>query len=562
MIRKSKKWVAAALLAIAAPSIFAAGDSPKVSQEAAMVQNIELFNSLYKELVSRYVDTVDTKKAITTAIDGLLYNLDPYTTFIPEEDTEDFESMTTGEYGGIGSVIMQSKTDGVVISEPYEGSPAALAGLRPGDRIIMVDGDSTVDWTTSKVSSRLKGLPNTTVKVVVDRPYVADSILTFSIVRKKVQLPSVPYYYMLDGGLGYIPLTTFNTSSPDEVRTALLELKKDKNLKAIVLDLADNGGGVMQSAIQIANLFVDKNTEIIRTKGRTANQEQIYKTTQKPVDTKIPLFVIISGGSASASEITAGAMQDLDRAVIVGQRSFGKGLVQTSVPLGNGDNLLKLTTQKYYLPSGRLIQAIDYSRRNEDGSVKPIPDSLTNVFYTRNHREVRDGGGIQPDIKLEQPELNRLIFNIVIDNWAFNFATKYASEHKTIPAAADFEITDTIFNEFKRFINPDKFNYDKVCETGLKQLRKTAETEGYMNDSTKVVFDQLEKLLKHDLYQDLDKNRKEISDVLAAELLKRYYFQQGNIVYRNKRSKEIEAIREVMAKPGEYERILSGKKEK
>lgn len=555
MNRNPGKWIAAALFALIAPSAFMAAQ--KKGDLAAEARNVTVFNSLFKELSTCYVDSIDADKAMTTAIDAMLQQLDPYTEYITADERNDFlSSSTTGEYGGIGSVIMQRKEGGVFVSEPYEGSPAALAGLRPGDRIVMVDGDTTLTWTTSRVSERLKGQANTTVRVTVNRPYVADSILTFDIVRKKIQIPSVPYYAALDNGIGYIQLTQFIETSPEEVKAALLELKKNPKVKSIVLDLRGNGGGLVECAVQIANFFVPKNTEIIRTKGREISEEKIYKTTQKPIDTEIPLCVLIDGGSASASEIVTGALQDLDRAIVVGTRSFGKGLVQTTVPLPF-DNMLKLTTAKYYIPSGRLIQAIDYSHRDADGNITRIPDSLTTVFRTRHGREVRDGGGITPDITVDWGKVNRLTYNIYADNWAFDFATKYAAEHPSIAPAETFEITDSIFSEFKRFIDPARFNYDKVCETGIAELRETAEAEGYMNDSTRQAFDVLEKLLRHNLEQDLDNNRKNIEEILAPEILSRYYFERGRIIQNLKNDTGLEAAAKVLNDPEEYKRILS-----
>lgn len=559
MTKISGKWIAAVVLAIAAPSVVAAVGGK--GDEAAAARNLTVFNSLYKELLTRYVDTVDAEQSITTAINAMLRELDPYTEYISADERDDFMSMsTTGEYGGIGSVIRQTKNNGVVIADPYEGSPAATAGLRPGDRIIMIDNDSTLNWTVSQVSDHLKGQANTPVRVVVDRPYVEDSILSFTIVRKKIQMPSVPYYAALDNGIGYIQLTQFTETSPEEVKTALLELKKNPNVKSIVLDLRGNGGGLVESAVQIANFFVPKNTEIIRTKGREKTEERIYKTTQKPIDTEIPLCVLIDGGSASAAEIVTGAMQDLDRAVVVGTRSFGKGLVQTTLSLPF-DNMVKVTTAKYYIPSGRLIQAIDYSHRSADGSAERIPDSLTTVFRTLHGREVRDGGGITPDISVDWGKISRLTYNIYVDDWAFDFATKFATEHDTIASPEQFKLSDADFAEFKQFIDPEKFNYDKVCETGLDQLRETAEIEGYMNDSTRQAFDALAKLLKHNLEQDLDNNRKAIEDILVPEILSRYYFERGRIIYSLKDDVGIEAAAKVLNDPEEYKRILSPKTE-
>lgn len=554
---RRKLWMAAAVGLVLMPSLVASAMKDTESNEAAIARNLSIFNSLYKELSMSYVDTINADKTMTTAINAMLEELDPYTEYIKAEDREDFMTISTGEYGGIGSYIMQSK-GGVFISSPYEGSPAAEAGLRPGDRIIMINNDSTVKWTSSQVSAKLKGQANTVVKVVVDRPYVADSILTFNITRRKIQMPSVPYWTVKYGSVGYIQLTTFNENSPEEVRTALEALKKNPAVKSIVLDLRGNGGGILESAVQIINFFVPKNTVVLRQKGRLKQEEKVYKTTQKPVDTKIPLAVLVDGGTASSSEIVTGALQDLDRAIVVGSRSFGKGLVQSTRPLPY-DNMLKVTIAKYYLPSGRLIQAIDYSHRNPDGSVGRIPDSLTTVFKTAGGREVRDGGGITPDVTVDWGKMNRLTYNIMRDNWAFDFATKYAAEHPKIAAPEDFVITDSIFNAFKRFIDPKRFNYDKVCETGLSELRKTAEAEGYMNDSTKQAFDALEHLLRHNLQQDLNHNRKEISEMLASEILSRYYYQRGSIIESLKHDVAMDTVQKIFANPAEYRKLLSPK---
>ncbi len=562
MIKNRRHWVFVALLLLIAPALIVAAKSKEEKDDMDVYRNLSIFNTLYKELAISYVDTFNLDKAMETAISSMLNELDPYTEYIPAKDREDFYTISTGEYGGIGSYIMaQAPGGGVLISEPYEGSPAAIAGLKPGDKIVMIDGDSTLTWTNSQVSEKLKGQANTVVKVVINRPYVSDSIKTFNITRKKIQMPSVPYFKAMDNGIGYIQLTTFNENSPEEVKNALLELKKDKRVKYIALDLRSNGGGVLESAIQIVNLFVPKNTEVLRTKGRIKQNEKIYKTTQKPVDKDIPLAVLIDGGSASASEIVAGSLQDMDRAIIVGTRSFGKGLVQSTRPLPY-ENLFKLTIAKYYIPSGRLIQAIDYSRRNPDGSVARTPDSLTTVFHTAHGREVRDGGGITPDITVDWGKINRLTFNIIRDNWAFNFATKFAAENESIAAPEDFKITDKIFSDFKKFIDPKKFNYDKVCETGVKALKETAEAEGYMNDSTKKVFAELEKLLHHNLEQDLDNNRKDIEDILAREIQKRYYYQKGAIIEGLKNDVAMDTVAKIFADRAKFEGILSPKDKK
>ncbi len=548
--------VAAAVAAMAAPMALGV---PKRGDDAAIVRNLDIFNSLYKELNTFYVDTLNPQKSIETAINAMLDDIDPYTEYFPAKKQDEIMVVSTGEYGGIGSYIMQDKQKRVCISEPYEGSPAARAGLKAGDRIVKIDGKDATKWSQDKVSETLKGQANTSLSVTVVRPFVgADSVKTFNIVREKIKVNPVPYYGVVRGNIGYIVLNTFNERSADAVKEALLDFKKNPQVRCVALDLRGNGGGLLESAVQIVGYFVPKGTEVLKQKGRLKHNEKTYKTTEEPIMPKMPLVVFTDGGSASASEITAGSLQDLDRAVIIGARSFGKGLVQTTRQLPF-DGLLKVTIAKYYIPSGRLIQEIDYSRRNADGTFQKVPDSLTHVFSTAHGRKVRDGGGITPDIKVSYPEVNRLVYNVVRDNWAFDFASRYAAQHKSIPAAADFEVTDSLFAEFKRFIDPKKFNYDKVCEEGVANLKKVAKAEGYINDSTSAVFAKLEKLLKHDLNHDLDVNRKELSTLIADEILKRYYYQRGPIEYGLKADEALDKAAAMLAKPGEYARILNVK---
>lgn len=524
------------------------------SNKAEVSRNLDIFNSLYKVLQTTYVDTIDASKSISTAIDAMLGELDPYTEYIPEKDQETFMTISTGEYGGIGSYIME-RNGNVYVSEPQEDSPALKAGLRPGDLFVKIDGDTVLGWKSDKVSARLKGQAGTKVNVTVKRPYVTDSIIDIEITRAKIKVRPVPYYGVTRDNIGYIYLSTFNEKSADGVRDALTELKKDPRVKSIILDLRNNGGGILEGAVKVAGLFVPKGTEIVRTRGKGLLNEKIYKTTSSPVDTEIPLAILINAGSASSAEIVAGALQDIDRAVIVGNTSFGKGLVQSSRPLPyNG--LLKVTVAKYYIPSGRLIQAIDYSNRKADGSPARIPDSLTKEFKTLHGRTVRDGGGITPDIKVEYPDATRITYNIVRDNWAFDFANRYRATHDSIPAPDEFVVTDEIYDEFKAFIDPERFSYDKVCETMLADLEKTAKAEGYMNDTAKAQFEVLRGLLKHDLDKDLNTNRKEISDFLASEIVGRYYNQRGQIIESLRGDVAVDSAAKVLHDPARYKSIL------
>ncbi len=554
-MKKTIRNIVLATLALALVAPAALGEQ-KQNDHAAIIRNLDIFNSIYRELNTFYVDTLDAQKSIETAINAMLNEIDPYTEYIPAKDQDDFMVISTGEYGGIGSYIQERREGGVYISGPYEGSPAARAGLKCGDRIIMIDGDSTTNWKSDKVSSHLKGQASTQLKVTVLRPYDPDSIKTFNITREKIKMNPVEYYGVTRGDMGYINLNTFSEQSAEAVKQAILAFQQNPDVKSIVLDLRGNGGGLLEAAVKIVGFFVPKGTEVLQTKGRTTENLKIYKTPDKPIAPDIPLAVLIDGGSASAAEITAGALQDLDRAVILGSRSYGKGLVQATRPLPF-DGILKVTIAKYYIPSGRLIQEIDYSQRNADGTATRVPDSLTHVFHTAHGREVRDGGGITPDIKINYPEMSRLVYNIVRDNWAFDYATKFASQHATVPAPRDFEITDEIFNDFKQFIDPNRFEYDKVCETGIKNLRKVAEAEGYMNDSTRLEFDRLEQLLKHNLDQDLDTHRKEIAELLKSEIMKRYYYERGVIENSLNADETLDKAKEVFTKPGEFERILN-----
>lgn len=555
MEKKSRIIIALLSVMLLVVPLALAQSNETSTRDTRIARNLDIFNSLFKELNAFYVDSLDIDKSMETAINAMLDDVDPYTEYIPASARADFMVISTGEYGGIGSYIYE-RDGNVYISEPYQDSPAAKAGLKPGDRIIMIDGDSVKGWASDKVSEHLKGQASTQLKLVIARKYDPDSIKTFTITREKIKVDPVSYYGVTNGNIGYIALETYNEHSAANVKKALLELKKNPEVKNIVLDLRGNGGGLLESAIQIVGLFVPKGTQVLQTRGKTKQQERTYKTTEEPVDTKIPLAVLIDGGSASAAEITAGALQDLDRAVVIGSRSFGKGLVQATRQLPF-DALFKVTVSKYYIPSGRLIQEIDYSKRDTDGSPKQVVDSTAQQFHTTHGRLVTGGGGITPDIKIEPAQASRLVYNIVRDGWAFDYAVKYASEHPTIPKPEDFTITDEIFNDFKSFVDPEKFQYDKVCETSFASLKKTAETEGYLNDETKAEFDRLEKLLKHDLDKDLDLNRSQLEKLLSKEIIKGYYYQRGQMIYALKQDKCTQSASEMFNKPGEYERILN-----
>ncbi len=555
------KRILAILLGAMAASMVAGAAAQAASNKTEIKQNLNIFNSLYKELQTNYVDSIDATKSIRNAIDAMLGQIDPYTEYYPEDELDNLRVLSTGEYSGIGSVIMQ-RNGRVELSEPQWNSPARKAGLRFGDRIVAIDGDTLPKgYTTQQASARLKGQAGSKVRLTIERPYVADSILDFEITRGQIRTNSVPYYGIVRDSIGYIRLTTFDTNSASEVKNAVVALKKDPRLRAIVLDLRDNGGGLLESATQIVGLFVPKGTEVVRTRYRGKNNEKIYKTTQQPVDTDIPLAVLINENTASSSEIVAGALQDLDRAIVVGNRSYGKGLVQSSRPLPyNG--LLKVTVARYYIPSGRLIQAIDYSHRDENGRVTRIPDSLTNVYHTMAGREVRDGGGITPDITVKAKEMNRLMYNVIADFWAYDYANRFrARQGDTIAPADRFEISDSIYADFKNFIDPDRFKYDRMCESGMKYLREAAQLEGYMTDSVAAQFDLLESMLKHDLSRDLDFNAADLRDLLDDEISARYYDDGARVMRALRTDPDLDAATAALLDPARYRALLAPKKE-
>lgn len=546
------KRILAILLGAMTASMVAGAAAQAASNKTEIKQNLNIFNSLYKELQTNYVDSIDATKSIRNAIDAMLGQIDPYTEYYPEDELDNLRVLSTGEYSGIGSVIMQ-RNGRVELSEPQWNSPARKAGLRFGDRIVAIDGDTLPKgYTTQQASARLKGQAGSKVRLTIERPYVADSILDFEITRGQIRTNSVPYYGIVRDSIGYIRLTTFDTNSASEVKNAVVALKRDPRLRAIVLDLRDNGGGLLESATQIVGLFVPKGTEVVRTRYRGKNNEKIYKTTQQPVDTDIPLAVLINENTASSSEIVAGALQDLDRAIVVGNRSYGKGLVQSSRPLPyNG--LLKVTVARYYIPSGRLIQAIDYSHRDENGRVTRIPDSLTNVYHTMAGREVRDGGGITPDITVKAKEMNRLMYNVIADFWAYDYANRFrARQGDTIAPADRFEISDSIYADFKNFIDPDRFKYDRMCESGMKYLREAAQLEGYMTDSVAAQFDLLESMLKHDLSRDLDFNAADLRDLLDDEISARYYDDGARVMRALRTDPDLDAATAALLDPARY----------
>ena len=517
-----------------------------------VAKNLDVFNSIFKELDMFYVDTIKPDKSIKVGIDAMLEALDPYTEYYAEEDMGDLNLMIKGSYGGIGSVISFYKSR-VVIDEPYEGMPAAKAGLKPGDALLEIDGKDLKGKSVAQVSEQLKGQIGTSFILKVERPGVKKP-LEFKLMRESIQIPAVPYYSVEANNTGYIQLSSFTGKPAKEFKDAFLALKK-QGITSLIIDLRNNGGGLLDEAVEIANMFLPRGTEIVATRGKMKQWDRTYKTTHEPIDPNIPITVLVNNGSASASEILTGAFQDLDRAVIMGTRTFGKGLVQTTRNLPYGGSL-KLTTAKYYIPSGRCVQAIDYKNRNEDGSVGRVPDSLTTVFHTAAGRQVRDGGGIMPDVEIKAEKIPNILYYLTMDKIFFEYANNYCQKHSTIPSAKDFALTDEDYNDFKVLVNKSNFKYDRQSDKVLKNLKEVAEFEGYMDDASEE-FKALEKKLSHNLDRDLDHFSKDIKSLISTEIVKRYHYQKGAIAQQLKNDDELVKAIELLKNTEKYKGILS-----
>lgn len=556
---KIRKVWAGALVALVGLAVIGFKEDDRNFQ---ISKNLDLFNSIFKELDMFYVDTIDAEKIIQNGVNGMLALTDPYTEYYPEEEVSSLKEMTTGKYGGIGAAIRYYEAkDRIAVVEPTEGMPAAEVGVKAGDIILSVGGKEMVrddmkpqDFL-EKVSQALRGEPGTSFILKVMRPLKNDStVLEFKITRKNIRTNPVPYYGMVRDSVGYLALSSFTENCAKDVKKAFVELKQ-RGAKSLIIDLRGNGGGSLAEAIDIVNFFVPKGQEIVVTKGKLRQAQGSYKTQNEPVDTQIPLAVLVDGGSASASEIVSGSLQDLDRAVIVGTRTYGKGLVQTIRPLPyNGT--LKVTTSKYYIPSGRCIQAIDYAKKNADGSVARIPDSLTHVFYTAAGREVRDGGGIRPDIEVKSDRIPNIVFYLVNEDIIFDYATQYCWDHPA-PASVDaFVLTDEDYDMFKELVKSRNFTYDRQSEKMLKSLKEIAEFEGYMEGASEE-FKALEKKLNHNLDRDLDYFSRQIKTYIAQEIVTRYFYQRGAVMERLKDDEDLEKAVEVLNDRPRYSGILS-----
>ncbi len=515
-----------------------------------VIKDLELMDLIFQHLEMYYVDEPQPGKMGKTAIDAMLRELDPYTVYYHESNIEDYKLMTTGQYGGIGALI-RKVDEYTVIAEPYEGNPAMKSGLRAGDKILSIDGRNMVGLESDDVSTALKGPKGTTIAVKVQRENGESE--TINVTRDEIKIPDVPYSGMMDAEIGYIKLNSFTQTASEEVKKAFGDLK-NKGMNKLVLDLRGNGGGLLIEAVRIVNMFVPKGQTVVTTKGRLEEENRTYKTMDEPTDLEIPLVVLIDGGSASASEIVSGSLQDLDRAVIIGSTSFGKGLVQRTFDLKYGSKM-KLTIAKYYTPSGRCVQRLEYYDRLEDESPKEIPDSLLKTFSTKNGREVLDGRGIEPDVAVELEPYSRLTATVFSNNLIFNYATQYFYTHETIPPAGEFRISDEEYRKFKEYVLQQDFTYSTASEDMLQKMKKTAEEEGYYED-LKSEYDALLAKVVPSKERDLEKFSDEIKVLLANEIVSRYYYQSGRAENAFLTDDYLERAEEVLKNSSEYNTIL------
>ncbi|MCO4292325.1 S41 family peptidase [Solitalea sp. MAHUQ-68] len=548
MLKRYKKTLL--ILAITVGSL---GTMAFVDDFFEISKNLDIFSALYREVNTNYVDEVEPAKLMRTGIDAMLKSLDPYTNFYSESEIEDVKFMTTGQYGGIGATIMQRKGE-IIINEPYEGSPAQSAGLRAGDIILSIDGRSVKGKTSSDITTFLKGQPNTTVTLSLIRPGEKTEFQKV-LTRQEIKIKNVPYYNMVSDNIGYIKLTGFTQNAGNEVKEALSELKKNPGLKAVILDVRSNPGGLLNEAVNVTNVFIDRGQLIVTTKGKVADNNRSYKTINAPIDLAIPVAVLTNSQSASASEIVSGAIQDLDRGVIVGQRTFGKGLVQNTRPLAFNTQM-KITVAKYYIPSGRCIQALDYAHRNPDGSVGKIPDSLIREFKTVNGRKVLDGGGVIPDFTTDQSSLSSIAQSLISKGLIFDYATAYRNKHVSINAAKDFKLSDADYADFEKYLTDKDYDYVTASEKTLEDYKNAAIKEKYF-DAIKPDYEKLKSSLKHDKLSDLAKFKDEIITLLENEISARYYYQKGKIESALKRDKDVKKAIEVLNNTNQYNTTLA-----
>jgi carboxyl-terminal processing protease len=515
-----------------------------------VLKGLEIMDQVYEHLDLYFVDEPQIGKLSKTSIDAMLKELDPYTVYYHESNIEDYRLMTTGQYGGIGALIRRIGDD-TFIAEPYEGNPAEKSGLKAGDKIISIDGKPMHKKSSDDVSSALKGPKGTTIKVEVER--LNEGKKTISITRDEIKIPDVPYFGMIDKEMGYVKLNSFTQTAASDVKSAIEKLKKEGMTK-MVLDLRDNGGGLLIEAVKIVNFFVPKNTVVVTTKGRVKEENRVYTTLEEPIDTQIPLAVLVDEGSASASEIVAGSLQDMDRAVILGQTSYGKGLVQRTYDLKYGSKM-KLTIAKYYTPSGRCVQRLEYYDKESGSKPKEIADSLLKTFKTRNGREVIDGRGIEPDLKIELEDLSRLSAMLLTKNLIFNYATEFAAKHKSIADAEKFKLSDAEFNAFKNYALKEDFSYTTASEEALKKMKETAEKEGYFKE-VKSEYDAMLQKVTPSKERDLEKFKEEISEMLENEIVSRFFYQKGRTINSFRYDNVLLKAKEVLSNSSQYNTIL------
>ena len=519
-----------------------------------ILKNLDIFSNVMKELNTNYVDEIKPGDLTKTAIDGMFGSLDPYTNYITESEIEDYKFITTGEYGGIGALIHQNG-DFVVISEPYEGSPAHKNDLHAGDIILEINGQSAKGKSYSDVSAILKGQAGTSITLKIQRP--GESVpIDKTIIREIIKIDNIPYSGMLVNDIGYIKLNSFTEKASNEVKQAFQKLREKSELKGIIIDLRGNGGGLLNEAVEITNIFVDKGLDVVTTKGKLPDKNHTYKTLNSPADPNIPVAILVDGQSASASEILSGAMQDLDRAVIIGRRTFGKGLVQNVVPLSFNAQM-KVTVAKYYIPSGRCIQAIDYSHKNKEGAFGRIPDSLISAFKTHNGRIVFEGRGIKPDIHTDPVVYSNIAMALYTKYLIFDYATIFRRSHESILPADKFVITDSIFNDFVHYIADKKYDYKTKSEQALEDLKKNAEKENYFT-AIKTEYDALKKQMENDKNSDLTKFKSQIQELLKMEIVSRYYYQKGKIITSLENDKDIAEAIKTLNDQALYRSILAG----
>lgn len=524
----------------------------KSQNDFEVAKNVDIFITVLKELNAKYADEISVGDLTKTAIDAMLQKLDPYTVYYPESQIEDFKLLTTGQYGGIGALI-QGKEGKVLISEPYEGYPAHVAGLRAGDIILKINNQPTEGKTSEDVSNILKGEPGTAITLEIKRVGV-EKPMTFKIVRKEIKLPNIPYFGIIGSDVGYIKLDQFTENAGKEVKESFLKLK-EQGMQSLILDLRNNGGGLLNEAVNIVNLFVDQNVTIVETKGKIKEQQNIYKTRTTPIDKQIPVVILINELSASASEIVAGALQDLDRGVIIGKKSFGKGLVQNIIPLSYNSSL-KITVSKYYIPSGRCVQNIDYFGKDTLSFKKHIPDSLATAYKTKGGRIVYDKGGIEPDITTADTTASQILITLILNNLIFDFANDFRATHDTIAMPDKFVMTEELYQQFLDFLKDKNYEYTTETEILLKELKQSAIEENNFQ-TIENLYQEMEEKIKLDKSRDLIKYKDEISKFLTSEIITRYYYQKGRIIYTLKNDVDIETAKEVLLDKTKYNSILS-----